>query len=259
MLRFLLSGSLITLGSPVAAQDTPFAAPGAGTEYSPYPEQTFTNRVLIGDTHLHTSFSADAGLVGAILSPDDAFRYAKGENVTSNTGIPARISRPLDWLVVTDHAENLGLPAALAERDPTLIETEWGAELADIAAPGTLASQIAAYEKWITTLGTGNDPLAGTPFGQTMWERATEAAEQHNQPGLFTAMIGYEWTSGPDGNNLHRNVIYRDGKDKADLKIPISAYDSEDPERLWDWMEAYEQETGGVYWRSLTTVTSPTA
>jgi hypothetical protein len=78
-----------------------------------------------------------------------------------------------------------------------------------------------------------------------MWERATEAAEQHNQPGLFTAMIGYEWTSGPQGNNLHRNVIYRDGKDKADLKIPISAYDSEDPERLWDWMEAYEQETGG--------------
>jgi hypothetical protein len=78
-----------------------------------------------------------------------------------------------------------------------------------------------------------------------MWQRITEAAERHNTPGAFTAFIGYEWTSGPGGNNLHRNVIFRDGKDLADQVVPFSAYDSEDPEDLWDWMERYETETGG--------------
>jgi len=244
-LHFTMAGVALLLASGAMAQDAPATPPGPGIAYSPYPEQDFPNRVLFGDTHLHTAYSADAGLVGARLTPDDAFRYAKGETVTSNTGIPARLARPLDWLVVTDHAENLGLPAALSDMDPALIDTAWGAELAEIVAPGTMEDRIKGYEFWINTLGTGEDPLAGTPFGKTMWERATEAAEMHNEPGLFTAMIGFEWTSNPDGNNLHRNVIYRDGKSLADQVVPVSAYDTDDPERLWDWMEEYERTTGG--------------
>ena len=78
-----------------------------------------------------------------------------------------------------------------------------------------------------------------------MWERLTAAAEKYNDPGQFTALIGFEWTSMPDGNNLHRNVIFRDGKDKADQIIPFSQYDSVDPEDLWKWMATYEQRTGG--------------
>ncbi len=78
-----------------------------------------------------------------------------------------------------------------------------------------------------------------------MWAKLTAAAEKYNEPGRFTAIIGFEWTSMPNGNNLHRNVLFRDGKAKADQIIPISQYDTVDPEKLWEWMGAYEQKTGG--------------
>jgi hypothetical protein len=226
-------------------QELPGVRPGTNVEYSPYLQEDFPNQVFFGDTHLHTAFSADAGLVGATTTPDDAFRFAKGEEVISSNGIPARLRRPLDFLVVTDHAENLGIPAALTSKDPVLTDTEWGAQLAEIAAPGTEESMIASYEFWMQATFSGEDPLAGTPFGQVMWEKATEAAERHNDPGAFTAFIGFEWTSQPNGSNRHRNVIYRDGKGLADRKVPISSYDSDDPEVLWDWMEDYETTTGG--------------
>ncbi|MHA3979791.1 DUF3604 domain-containing protein [Halovulum sp. GXIMD14794] len=235
----------LVLPTDAIAQELPGLRPGMNIEYSPYLQEDFPNQVFFGDTHLHTSYSADAGLVGATTTPDDAFRFAKGEEVISSNGIPARLRRPLDWLVVTDHAENLGIPAALADDDPVLTDTEWGAQLAEIAAPGTEESMVASYEFWMQATFAGEDPLAGTPFGQTMWEKATESAERHNDPGAFTAFIGFEWTSQPNGSNMHRNVIYRDGKDLADQKVPISSYDSDDPEVLWDWMEDFETTTGG--------------
>jgi hypothetical protein len=236
---------LVLLPNMATAQDTPFSAPAEGTVYSPYPEQNFPNRVLFGDTHLHTEFSADAGLVGAILSPDDAFRYARGETVSSNTGLRARLERPLDFLVITDHSENMGLATAIKDKDPVLTSIPWGQEIVDKTAPGTIESMIAGYEFWMQAVFDGKDPLAETNFGQTMWKRATAAAEKNNTPGTFTAMIGFEWTSQPNGSNMHRNVIYRDGKATADQMVPISAFDSDDPERLWDWMETYEKKTGG--------------
>lgn len=213
--------------------------------YSPYVDQNFPNQLLFGDTHLHTAYSADAGLVGATLEPDYAFRYAKGEVVTSSTGVRARLFKPLDFLVVTDHAENLGLPSAMRAKNPLLMANPWGAEMVETAAPGTIESMIATYEMWMEKLFAGDDPLAGSEFANTMWHKATAAAESNNAPGAFTAMIGYEWTSQPDGANMHRNVIYRDGKKMADQMVPFSAYDSDDPERLWDWLEAYESKTGG--------------
>ncbi len=227
------------------AQDVPGTAPNPETEYSPYPAQDFPNQVLFGDTHLHTSFSTDAGMLGNILGPDEAYRFAKGGTVVSSTGVPAKLARPLDFLVITDHAENLGLAPALAADTPELLATEWGAEIYEILAPGTFEAQVGAYGFWLTAVNSGNDPLKGSEFGKTMWLLSTEAAERHNNPGGFTALIGFEWTSIPAGNNLHRVVIFRDDKDKADTIVPISAYDSEDPERLWDWMEAYEASTGG--------------
>jgi hypothetical protein len=249
MLRNYLSLSscilLALFALPVAAQELGPRSDLPDIEYSPYLQEDFPNQVLFGDTHLHTSFSADAGLVGATTTPDDAYRFAKGEEVISSNGIPARLRRPLDFLVVTDHAENLGLPAALSEKDPVLTDTAWGAQMAEIVAPGTEESMIAGYEFWMEATFAGKDPLAGTPFGQTMWERVTEAAERHNQPGAFTALIGFEWTSQPDGSNMHRNVIYRDGKDLADLVVPISSYDTDDPEVFWQWMADYEAQSGG--------------
>lgn len=187
---------LVTLLPVISfAQDTPIVAPGEGVDYSPYPEQNFPNQVFFGDTHLHTAYSADAGLAGASLTPGDAYRYARGEVVTSNTGLQARLARPLDFLVVTDHSENLGLPAAISENDPMLASIPWGQEIIDKKSIGGIDGMIASYEFWMQSVFSGDDPLAETDFAQTMWEKATEAAELYNTPGAFSAMIGFEWTS----------------------------------------------------------------
>ena len=103
-----------------------------------------------------------------------------------------------------------------------------------------------AYTLWGEGMQARKDPLKGNDaLTRTMWERLTAAAEEFNEPGKFTALIGFEWTSSPGGNNLHRNVVFRDGKDEADRVIPMSNYDSSDPEDLWKWMAAYEEKTGG--------------
>jgi hypothetical protein len=238
---------LVTLSS-AQAQELVGMKPDPDAEYSPYIQYDFPNQVLFGDTHLHTGYSADAGLVGATTTPDDAYRFAKGETVTSSHGVRARLQRPLDFLVVADHAENLGLTFGLEEGNEALLSTKWGQGLAKVIAPKTAEAMGKAYIYWGNTFAMAEnpeDPLAKTDFNKTMWQRMTEAAERHNDPGSFTTLIGYEWTAGPQGNNLHRNIIFRDGKDKADQIIPFSAYDSDDPEDLWAWMEKYQANTGG--------------
>ena len=213
------------------------------TEYSPYLDQGFPDRVYFGDTHLHTSYSTDAGMVGNRLGPEEAYRFARGEEVTSSTGLRARLQRPLDFLVVSDHAENLGLAPMIAESNPDLLRTDFGRLVHDLVKSGQGPE---AYEAWIKQMNALDDPLKGNDaLTRSVWSRVTEAAEKYNEPGKFSAIIGYEWTSMPDGNNLHRNVIFRDGKDKADEIIPFSQYDSVDPEDLWTWMADYERNTGG--------------
>ena len=245
---FLLAGSLVAAAwAPHAdAQD----APGPATRkvnYSPYPAQTFPNRVYFGDTHLHTSYSADAGMAGAVVGPEEAYRFARGEEVKSNSGLPAKLARPLDFLVIADHAENLGLAPMIAESDPALLKSEWGKKVHDLAKSGTIEGQGAAFNMWLAAMQELKDPFKGQEeaMARPAWKRLTAAAEKFNEPGRFTALIGFEWTSGPNGDNLHRNVVFRDGKDKADQIIPLSYYDTGDPEDLWAWMAAYEQKTGG--------------
>jgi hypothetical protein len=241
--RHLYASLLVVLAfSPCATaqEDAPATQPGERT-YSPYPAQDFPNRVFFGDTHCHTSYSADAGMIGNRLGPDDAYRFAKGETVTSSTGLPARLARPLDFLVVSDHAENLGLAPLLADKDETLMATAFGQELRAALDAGDPAG---AWKIWSDSKATGTDPLADHPdIYRTAWSRITEAAEAHNQPGSFTAFIGFEWTSNPGKNNLHRNVIFRGGKSTADTIIPFSNFDSFDPEDLWAWMADFERNT----------------
>jgi Protein of unknown function (DUF3604) len=214
--------------------------------YSPHARQIFPGRVFFGDTHLHTAYSADAGLAWNTLGPEDAYRFAKGETVVSSTGVPARLQRPLDFLVIADHSENLGLAVAISRNDPRLLGTEWGRQIAAEAKKGTLDGARAANTLWMKEVNARRDQTASMGGLQaSMWQELTAAAERYNAPGLFTALIGFEWTSMPNGNNLHRNVIFRDGKDRADQALPPSAFDYEDPERLWDWMEDYEKKTGG--------------
>lgn len=238
--------SALVAALPVAAhQDAPDpnSISTAKPEYSPYLGYQHPDRVYFGDTHLHTSYSTDAGLFGTRLGPDEAYRFAKGEEITSSTGTRARLARPLDFLVVADHAENLGLAPMVAESNPDLLRTEFGRKIHDLVKAGDPGK---AYALWGGTVSSGKDALAGQDaLVRSMWERLTAAAELHNQPGKFTALIGFEWTSTPGGSNLHRNVVLRDDKSKADQVLPISSFDSTNPEDLWKWMAAYEQKTGG--------------
>lgn len=212
-------------------------------EYSPYLNDIFPNQVFFGDTHLHTSFSADAGFVGTTLGPEEAYRFALGEEITSSTGVRAKLQRPLDFMVIADHAENMGLAPLARKADPSILATEFGLKVHNLMKEGKGAE---AFDLWRFAKASGKDPMAGeNAAAQTVWDMMVDAAEKYNQPGKFTAFIGYEWTSVPGGNNLHRNVIYRDGKKQASQVIPYSSYDSEDVEDLWRWMTNYEKKTGG--------------
>ena len=211
-------------------------------EYSPYLNDTYPDNVYFGDTHLHTSYSTDAGLFGNRIGPDEAYRFAKGEVVTSSTGVKARLLRPLDFLVVADHAENLGLAPMLEEANPAVLNDEWGKKIYDLYKAGKLGD---AYAMWGARVTTSDDPFAGnSKMMQSMWDRIIDAAEKHNNPGQFTAFIGFEWTSTPAGSNLHRNIIFRNNGDTARKVLPFSVYDSEDPEDLWAYLAKVEKTTG---------------
>ncbi|MCK5360343.1 MAG: DUF3604 domain-containing protein, partial [Gammaproteobacteria bacterium] len=221
----------------------PSAIKSTAQEYSPYLEYNYPDKVFFGDTHLHTSYSTDAGMFGNRLGPEQAYRFAKGEIVTSSSGVRTRLLRPLDFLVIADHAENLGLSPMINESNPDLLKSEWGKKVHDLVKAGKLGD---AYAAWGDAVTKRKDPLADQgALVKTMWQQLTASAEKHNQPGEFTAFIGYEWTSTPSGNNLHRNIIFRGGKDLADQVVPFSVYDSEDPEDLWKWLANFEKKTGG--------------
>ncbi len=208
----------------------------------------FPTRPLFGDTHLHTSFSFDAGTFGARLEPADAYRFAKGQEVTATvSGLPAKLSRPLDFLVVADHSENLGFFRALKDGDERVMANEYGRKWHEAVVAGGQASVDASIEI-IKMFSQGQFPeeLTLSPEQtRPMWQEVIQAAEDANDPGRFTAFIGYEWTSMPSSQNLHRVVIFKDGGDKAGQVVPFSADISDDPEKLWDAMDAYEDRIGG--------------
>lgn len=212
------------------------------TPYSPYVDDHFPQNVYFGDTHLHTSWSADAGMAGATLGPDAAYRVARGEEVESQSGQRFKLIRPLDFVVVADHAENLGIADYLNRGDPILLETEVGRRWHEYFQAGTGLD--AAYE-WSAANAAGEDPIDSPEMQIRVWDKVIENAERYNEPGVFTAFIGYEWTSGPGSNNLHRNVIFRDNGDRTRQVVPFSAFNSDDPEDLWTYLGDYEARTGG--------------
>ena len=215
----------------------------AGDSYSPFVDRRGLESVYWGDTHLHTSYSTDAGMTGNKLGPEYAFRFARGEEVISSSGLPARLVRPLDFLVVSDHAENLGLAPMIAESNAKILANPWGKEMHDLVKAGKGRE---AFNKWVKeAMGPRVDPIDDPELYSSIWKRITSTADRFNDPGQFTALIGYEWTSAPGGNNLHRVVIFKDSADKADQIVPMSQFQSRDPEDLWQWMADYEKNTGG--------------
>ena len=211
-------------------------------EYSPAVGKNYPNKLLWGDTHLHSNQSADAWSIGnSNLTPSDAFRFARGEEVIAESGVKAKLRVPLDFFMVSDHATYLGIFKRIENSDPDIIKTPLG-------------------KRWRGYMDN-NDPRLFTEFVEGLngnqeqsfdknvyvpiWKDITDNVDTFNQPGIFTAFIGYEWTPAPTGDNLHRVVIFKDDAETAQKIIPFSALDSNDPEDLWSFLENYNLNTGG--------------
>jgi hypothetical protein len=215
--------------------------------YSPYAGRKYPEQPYFGDEHVHTSWSVDAGGAGTTLGPEEATRFARGETVTNTSGQPMKLGQPLDWVAITDHSDALGAITELKAGNKEMMEDATLKKWHDMMNKGPEEAKAAVMEL-IQAQSQGKLPPIFTDpkFAKTMWNNEIDVAEKYNEPGRFTAFIAYEWTSNPGGgNNLHRNIIYRDNKEKAAQVLPYTTFQSEDPEDLWKWMTEYESKTGG--------------
>jgi hypothetical protein len=233
-----------------AAQDAPPTEAGAKKieekkpTYSPYPGQNFPNRVFWGVAHVHTGYSFDSGMFGITLAPDDLFRVATGGEVVLDNGQRFKQDRSLDWVAITDHAEYLGIADQIRAGSPALLANPQGKRWYEMSKTSPEEGVKAAIEA-VVSIGTGKPVFKSDEIMGDAWAHATTAAEKWNQPGVFTTLHGFEWTSAPGGKNLHRTVIFRDGADRVNQILPFSAFDSPDPAELWKYMDGYAKKTGG--------------
>lgn len=240
---WLLCAGIACLGMVVAAGSARAA------------EDDVRTNVYWGDVHLHSNYSWDAyGTGNTTLTPDQAYRFARGLPVIHpNRSSTVRIRRPLDFLAVTDHAIMLGVQAMLDQRDSELLATEWGQRLLEIHEQAPIAGVMREGGR----LGVMGGPEGGTPereemmnevFASTVraraWADEIDAAENNNVPGAFTTLIGWEWTSTPDGRNIHRCVITDASGAQAREIIPFSNYQSLRPEDLWSYFAETSDRTG---------------
>lgn len=243
--KLLLGISAVMLSAMVFAAESPRSS----STYSPYVDQSVSLEPLWGDTHVHSSLSMDAFGYGARLGPDAAFRFAAGEQVISNSGQPVRLSRPLDFLVLADHSEALGMMEQVREGNPLLLADETVNSWNKMMNGGAEGLQKLS-DMWFDTKTRRGafrklNELSTVELESSIWQYTVDIAETHNKPGKFTSLLGYEWTSGPGGSNLHRVVMFRDGADKVTKMLPYTFTESDRPEDLWKYLERYEAETGG--------------
>ncbi|MBP1603715.1 MAG: hypothetical protein H6Q09_887 [Acidobacteria bacterium] len=215
--------------------------------YSPYAGRRYPERPYFGDEHVHTGWSVDAGGSGTTLGPEEATRFARGEEVMATSGQPAKLGTPLDWVVISDHSDGMGVIAEIKGGNPEMMADPTIKRWHDLFAGTPEQAKSAVMELIAAQSNKKLPPLVMDPkFAKSVWAKNTAIAEKYNEPGRFTAFIGYEWTSNAGGgDNLHRNVIYRDGKDKADRVLPLTTFQTENPEDLWTWMAEWEKTTGG--------------
>ena len=220
------------------------AAAEGEAPYSGSVGQNYPKEVFFGDTHLHTRNSADAWSMGNLnLTPGDAYRFAQGSPVLAHNGMQVQLRRPLDFLVVSDHAEYLGAFYRFNVNDSLITKTDVGRQWQTYVEEGDLAKFFGAFVN--SMRNPEEDPALPAAVRQTVWSGVAKTADRHNKPGVFTAFSGYEWTSMISGNNLHRVVVFKDDADKVSQMIPFSGQDSLDPRDLWQALANYETATGG--------------
>jgi len=253
-------GLAMLLTMPAMAQDIGTPSPEIlnriypGKAYSPYAERSFPNQVFWGETHLHTGVSLDAGLFGNILGHEDAYRFARGEQIKASSGLQVKLGRPLDWLVIADHSDMMGIASDIQRGAPNVVADPKGKEWHEGFKKGGDAAGKAAFDL-ITHFAQMKLPeqlvkdySPGSPVYNKIWNDITRTADKYNEPGRFTALIGFEWTSVPKGFNLHRNVILRDNGRRARQVVPLTTQPptgTTDPLDLYKWLENYEKKTGG--------------
>jgi hypothetical protein len=174
------------------------------------------------------------------LGPDAAYRVSRGETVTSHQGWKVKLIRPLDFLVVADHAENLGLADFIRRSDPIILANETGKRWHDMVKAG---KGYDAFLEWIRA--DDRDLIKEPRMMQAVWDKVVKNADKYYVPGAFTTFHGFEWTQHRGGNNIHRVVIFRDGADRTSRVVPFTQFDSPDVEDLWAYMGGYEKNTGG--------------
>jgi hypothetical protein len=229
------------------APPEPAPEPATASPAQPAAAPGVPRNVYFGDTHVHTGWSADAGMDGAVLSPEDAYRFALGEEVTSNTGQKAKLKRRYDWFMITDHSDGMGVINEIVAGNPEMMASPVLARWGEALKEGGEAAASAKSEL-IVMQSEGKLPAEVTDpkWMRSAWDKTIDAAEKYNRPGEFATFIAYEWTvNAGGGDNLHRNVIFRDGGERARQILPLTTFETQDPLKLWEWMQAYEQKTGG--------------
>ena len=214
--------------APAAASTAP-AAPVAAALPPPNPE----NNVYFGDVHVHTGWSFDALTNGSKTTPMDAYAWAQGRRITGSGGPDLQLQTPLDFYMVADHAEYMGVFNQMSNPDSPLSKTE----LAKGVNSPDANVRLQTFAGILRDMSAGKrDPQLSDPaLARTVWAEIIKAAEANYVPGKFTTFAGFEWTSNPEKRNLHRVVVFRDTKHLPDMVL--SALDSDDPEVLWKWMD----------------------
>lgn len=239
----LLLGTSALVGG--CNQTKPAAPEAEATSQTAFPQ-----RVYWGDTHLHTSNSPDAFGFGNRLDPEAALRFARGEEVTSSTGIKAKLARPLDFLVITDHSDGFATIKDLYNAPRSFITHPLMLRWYDMMHDGPEQSQKAVGEIIEAKAKNSLPPELINPEGaaerlRKNWFAHIAVVDRYNEPGKFSAFLGFEYTLMNRGNNLHRNVVFRDGGSKVSEFMPLASFDNIYPDGLWDYMDAYEKKTGG--------------
>ena len=255
----ILAGGCGGTNEPTQAQRAALAEPLFETEYAIVerkPEDQFhlsePNRAnpdrnaYFGDLHVHTTYSFDAYAFGTLATPNDAYRFAKGEAIKHPAGFDMQISRPLDFYGVTDHAMFMGVAAAAADTSTNISKYPFAQNVHNLNAPDNMGRL--SFLDRIRSFGLARALALAIAEGEvdqeetlsitrSAWADSIKAADTHNDPGRFTTFVAYEYTTtADDAGSLHRNVVFK-GSERLP-EVPFSRMHSRDPEDLWNWMDA---------------------